>query len=253
MSLVLNTNLSGGGWYEISNDFLDIYPDIKNKILFSFWNWLAFSSTAITSWNYVAEINWTKINYRWTSIVAPEYYTSVNWNDQWPVYFWNTVVSTWTFQKRFWLPTKMNWWEIIWKEIIWWFLWVFWYSYFMDWWTFSQKVWLLHTDWTITYIWELSYTITSVWYWERTYFNTVRENGGSIQSCLYPTSRTWWNRIIWNWVVAQEWDLIICDLTLWITHINASWWTQYTTWIFFWYNFTTVDNFRNIPLQISID
>lgn len=257
MSLVLNTNASGGGWYTLSNEFLDMYPDLKNKIIFSFWNWKWYSTTSITEWNYVAEVNWTRINERWTSIVAPECYTSVNWNDQWPTYFWyhQTYPNT-TIQKRFWLPIKMIWWEIIWKEIIWWELKVFWYqSRRMSSWTFSQKVWLLHTDWTITYIWELLYTITTVssstasW----TAFNVVRDNGGSFQSYPYTMTYSWWNMISWNWVVAQAWDMIICDLTLVISTAATSGDTSFGTWIFFWYNYTTNDNLRNAPLQISID
>lgn len=253
MSLVLNTNASGGGWYEISNDFLDIYPDIKNKIIFNFWNWKAHSSVAITDWPYVASVNWTKINFRWTSVVAPQHYTSVNWNDQWPVFFWYTTVTAWTtVQKRVWLPVRLKWWEVIWKEIIWWRFYCFWYSYRMNTWTFSQKVWLLHTDWTITYIWELNYTITAVQSGDMCSFSVVREGGATISGTCYQPIYSWDSILTWSWVVAQEWDIIICDLTLVISTVNSAN-TQYATWIFFWFNYTTNDNFRNSFLQISID
>lgn len=259
--LVLNTNNSWWGAYELSNKFLWIYPDFENvpmiiPPLMSLWN--LWQTLTPNNWTFVENVNWTKINHFSTWIVTPDYYTWVNYWDSTdksnhsPSWLFSSAALgqnvTYSWERRIALWKKLSWWEIVWKKIIHsipkmrictWSSWSVWNP------TFKTNVWLLHSDWTITSIDEKTFTLwqewTMTWWYYVTWFWVYI-------GIMYPSSDSPSKIFEWSWVVAQEWDYIIETNTY-----NRKSPSSTYQWFLHWYKYTPNDEFRMDPTQISID
>ena len=233
MSLVLNTNTSGWWAYQISNaDITTPYPITENNILLfpQLQGILSFSSlSSMTAYT----INWTVVNSLIWDFVAPYdiIYDSpvfTNWNRlAWPI---NSIggINTNNIWKifRFWTPTPLSAWMVIWKTIIMPALYVGRYtaSGTPSGGEIIMKVWLLHSDWTITYIAtdtkdfanKISFGNVNAWSNERVSSKTM--------SCWVIWTPT---AITTNWYTTQEWDYVIAEYI-----INS--WTSWTWTILFW-------------------
>lgn len=238
--LVLNTNQSWGGWYEKSNQnvFPDMYPNFNSALLLFLTRWQITipNGWAISTLPAVETINGTPINYYFWNIISPQYYIwTWSWSDQnFNIYLANSMTGS----VRFWTDIWLAWWELIWKEIIAWFYWIR-ENYINQRtisWTIQMDVWLLHQDWTITSIANLS-------------FSVPRTSANSNQ-IIEASNRI--NRQTTNWVVAQAGDRIIVDYN-WTCNYewSLSWWQYF--FIDFWNNYTQNDTARFSPIQISID
>lgn len=247
MSLVLNTNASGGGWYTITNEFIDNYPDVKNSILMCPVIWTGQTSeiqtnATITSLPAILNVNWTPVNFLVKQICFPEYLTWINWTDFW--WRWTSWPNaSWNCTFRYWFDKALNWWETVWKKIIFPICAISYSQYAPGSWIFSwtQDVKLLHTDWTLTSVW--SCTI------QYNFANWLKE------------IISWWNYAhLWmpikdrlkvmefSWVVAQQWDLVVVDCSF-ATPTT----TDRSIWLWFWRIYSTDDSARQWLLQISID
>jgi len=253
--LVLNTNQSWWGWYKISNEnILWAYPDFENSILltFPFNHWDIFSNV----WNETAlDINWTKINRFCESIVAPQFFTIykpmnlTSSNQLWyaPIINVNcwSANNTSTYTVRFWLPWQMKWWEIIWKQIITPELltqpypWSTWYK------AVNYKIWLLHSDWTISYIWNHSWNVASTsnsissYSWSELWLNSW--------TSLYRTNKLS-SVIKTSWIVAQEWDYLIYEIEL--SRVSSA---STTIYLYFGAPYPVDKAWIQYPIQVSID
>lgn len=238
--LVLNTNNQGGGGYTLSNEFLEMYPDFQNSIL-------VIPPTSV-NWTLpeTHSVNGTKINFRSWTLTAPNFWNNSTDAGRISIWWWSWANYDRTTNFRVWIPNKLNWWEIIWKKLIWWVAWVFTSS---QWWsstTMSVRidkldyiVKLLHSDWTLTTIWTVAIT-------------------GEALSWMYANQERYYQydnvkTVETSWVVAQEWDLIVVDYDVKIhcQTTSTSYWG--TGNLLLWYKMTSDDLKRIRPLQISID
>lgn len=222
-----------------------MYPDFKNSALISPLPFQVNSSATPETLPAVKIINWTRINERAWTLVAPNYRTTT-WEDiniQFKCTGYNN--NTWSWSYRVWIPYQLSWWEVVWKEICWWLT-------SMTIWTFNvsnqQKqlkltciVKLLHSDWTLTEVWRL------VW-------DTWRISDNSSSRSKTFTNQDW--KFIWvssSWITAQEWDYIVVDYELYL-YANLNFSTNtYTQNFYLWKNASLSDSNRILPLQISID
>lgn len=242
MSLVLDTN-ANGWWYEFANIMLDHpwYPDF-NQILLkpafpietTNYKWIEVQSgDNIPSRYNVLSVNWTVINFWASELVAP---ICFQWNWWW-WWYWNQSKihcpngwwTSWTY--RVWLKNQLSWWEIIWKLI----RWAVHYSTH----TTTNKtrhatirVWLLHSDWTITYC------------------------GSTIDAPSLTTWTAWWYMVYYSqtntWIVAQAGDYVIADVWITSTVYGALVWF----WMDWWPNpeetYSWMD-WSPFPIEISIE
>ena len=264
MSLVLNTNASGGGWYVVSNESLWMFPDFQNASQLVIDRALLFDNGAtVNDWHYVESVNWTKINFRCSSIVAPDYRLWVNWSNSWTLWLWIIWNRLWTWTKRRWLQQKLNWWETVWKQII------FPAPLYLASWTaggwyhatdvqIDMTVGLLHSDWTISQLWTTSFTpswwsTTSAW-WIWTRYNPETNSWRTMMKLSWM-ALNWTQIVSWQWVVAQAWDYIVLTITYAIKTQPWSWWVavDFSQWVWFWYKYSLDDYERYSPVQVSID
>lgn len=225
MSLVINSN---SWWsYEVSNwqSSTSSYPDFSQLLLKPRW-WTSmmfdyaidkFAENIATNLPTALNINWTIVNYLCDDLIFPncEFWIS-SWWWYWSLWAFR-VGSDWTeATMRIWLNIPLEAWKIIWKKIrreacasvktgdyltssasI----------------TFSLTavVKLLHTDWTLTTVWDISprptYTgITALWI---PYFIEEQSNWTFWNQCYKKFVET--NTA---WVVALEWDIVVCDIAM---------------------------------------
>lgn len=246
--LVLNTN-EWWWMYYLANEYLWKYPDFKNNFICvpyrsSFW-WASWAEWIVWTWiqqkEYVKSVNWTYINSRIWSLAEP-YYRVQDWADT-NIYMQQTWWNNNDYQ-RIWFQKPMSWWEIIWKEIVWWIhrIHFFWTTS----WTptssckFSYVVKLLHTDWTLTTIWSLS--------------REVNAQQMTASTDFFNTPQKWQiKQYSWSWVVAQAWDYLVVDFEVEsycsTTYSSTA---QRNTVIGFWLQWSYTPSNRIRPLQISI-
>lgn len=251
--LTLNTNAWWNWGYALSNkEVSTIYPQIEDNILL-FPELYQYNSNRPTAFS----VNWTVVNaISWVfntpynlELVEPiRGYNGSSWFFYYPpvsfIRFWNN-----TF--RISSPEPLSSWMTIWKTIIiprlyWTFTNSSWTEYDLQ-----VKVWLLHTDWTITYMAEkqqaVSQTIVSSWT-SMAWLNIRSEWQ------YYYYNRNYWNswRVFWettkintNWYITQEWDYIIVEYnTLWSTS---------NEYVSFWTQTPTRESEMIYPIQVSID
>lgn len=263
MSLVLNTNASGGGWYTLSNESLWMFPDFQNSAQF-FIDWIIGTTHWYTTsdWHYVANINWTKINDRCMNIVAPDYYTWVNTNHLWMcwiIMYWQaSTIDTYSISRRFAIYDQLNWWEIVWKKIIFPFVVS---EYAGSTWNYSKQgkytytVQLLHSDWTLTDIATKTHTygMSNISLWS-SWTQRIILDGTRVSQSLSRMSMqnvVWDTLYTWNWVVASAWDYLCLKIDL--TEANAWSWDTLYNWINFWFKYTSEDWERYKPVEVSLD
>lgn len=142
---------------------------------------------------------------------------------------------------RVWIETPLQEWLTIWKQIIFPSLYVYsWYNgtYYS---TLQVKVWLLHTDWTITYVATNDYS-------SKVYFSYSY----NVSSTRQPTEnytegyKYLWAVITWSWITTVEWDRIIVE---YIVANNSS----TTASLILWTQTPITDQEKIYPIQISID
>lgn len=258
MSLVLNTNQSWGGWYELSNEFLWRYPDFKESLLLYFNKILRFEigQNIVNTWTFVAEINNTKINYWSWTLIAPNYFywkNNSNTSETTPCWF---AFPQPNFTKRIWICKQLNWWEIIWKKVIFWRpLWILvTNNYKTNTATIKYTVRLLHQDWTLTNVSEKIFNIWEGQSWSTTivsYFDD-KPYTSQVSDFFYNSVLEWTSLVEWSGVVAQEWDYVVVDVEwTWLTFSGT--WSNQFMWVFFWYESTNNPSRRIEPIQISVE
>lgn len=240
MSLVLNTNNQGDGWFLVSNSNLVTSPDFKNSILISpNSTYLLTAGSTIATNGEVLSVNWTLINWRSGSLVAPDYYTAEVPSDDFK--FWLISASVSSCEFRVWLNFQFIWWEIIWKNI---FGWCIWFYHTMSW-NFDRtinhqldvSVKILHSDWTTTTVGDLQRTWTSQW-------------SGNITAQQPAKNKI--KGITTAGVVAVAGDRVVVDYKYTCTSASS---TQYTTGFgaLLGKKFTRDDTTRMFPVQISFE
>lgn len=237
--LVLNTNQGGEGDL-LSNESMRIsWPDRKNSICL-------FPITDTPYDKVVWTINWTNINARaWFLNVNSLYKLQLKMNSNgailYPpkVWFSCNIQATWTYIWRLSHPTPLEAWMTIWKTIV---LPNFQQIYFGSWLDTQIKVWILHSDWTITYLVDETnaqqYTDSSTEmmnYWGR-WTSWTNYKTTHISNKLYET----------NWYTTQEWDRIVFE-------VNTIKRWDYAQDYAFWTLRANSENSVITPLQISID
>lgn len=231
--LVLNTN-SWNWWFTLTNEnILMSYPDPKQILITPLWN-------IDVNWKLTIEtVNWTPIHQIAWQFCFPQYYENVATESTYWRSWWYTTASISNNLTRIATPSWLEWGEIVWKTIVYpdvlWFAWVSWLEY---------KVWLLHTDWTITYIWDHVCNLTKR---SPSYVPAGIHVSWSNYS-PYDYWSSWWITQS-TWVVASAWDRIIVEY-IW------SWW--WSSWIngfccCFWKPCTQNPQARIRFFQISIE
>lgn len=271
MSLVINSNAGEPSWQRQSNRMLPMwkYLDFSQILLkpkfvnptVNYWSWNIWptdiSEKALT-------VNWTPINYLCCALSESSYFkwssTGGNYWSSWNLSFYRTTTRNWatvatqTITYRIWTFSWLEWWEIIWKKIIW-DIFACFYNTWNTWTGFNLllrvnvKVWLLHTNWTIEYLPEYQWTQ-----------QRMQNNHNTSRDKYFDTF--WFET---DWLTAQAWDIVICDIT---NEMSTDWtWTQ--SWSFYlvnfwWYDWSVNDysttftdqsvwNIWPKPIQISID
>lgn len=256
MFVINANNNSQISTYDLSNQFLWLYPDVRNSIIMSRPFLTRFNWDATSNWTTCANINWTKINYWTDNIIFPEYFKWFNWEDKQQVWFLVANGGPWDMStsKRMWIDVGLWWGEVIWKKIIFW----------KPLWTMSLNntafpatnstikytVQLLHTDWTLTSVWETTFTLTWASSWSSS-ITVIPEWWGTVGAYYRENVAFSWNELVeWSWVVASEWDIIVCDMSCLLKNTS---WSILCFWYYFWYTYTFDKNKRIKPIQISID
>lgn len=225
-----------------------MYPQIDNNILL-FPELTQYDTSRPTAFS----VNWTVVNAISWVFNAPynleqtkpilvyngsniqEYYPPV-----WYIRFWNN-----TF--RISSPEPLSSWMTIWKTIIiprmyGCYKYNSWSKYNLE-----IKVWILHSDWTITYIADdtKSYTQSYVG------LDWINVNPKRLQlnynAAYWNYLFTFWKtvKINTNWYITQEWDYIIVEY-------NTLWESAYE-FLSFWTQTPTRESEMIYPIQVSID
>ena len=252
MSLVLNTNTSWW-WYQLSNqDIVQSYPELNNNIIiWPTWRRRWISATPVLT------VNWTSIDDFCAIVSAPDLY-EVKWPINWqysPIAtacnFLSSVGQATTMTRRIWTAYPIQSWLIIWKKIIfpklfyWNTSWNLPSSYLTS---MYLKVWVLHTDWTITYIATQEIDITTRNWWNSYYFNTG--TFWSNRTTSYGFYEMIWSNVLitTSWYTTQEWDYVF-----WERQATKKAGTSTTT-MCMWDTPYLEDTWtRRSPFQISID
>jgi len=259
--LTLNTNAWWNWSFVMANQNLwdssmFWYPNFDMLLLHPAGEEIHQTTTAITGWPVVHSVNWTPINNWWSNLVRPYckiwalYYAqqSTSYTSQnrfwiyWAIFTVSTYNSSPTVSRRFWIPLILSWWELIWRYCIWSFNF---FQYSPN--TYVKiHIWLLHTDWTIDYIWE-EQTISDIIIWGV----WVYQNWYSSYCKKFSFSNTP--------VQAQEWDIVIADITVYLvntssSYININFWNE---WWSMWCNSSGSNNYwyswPACPIQISLE
>lgn len=241
MSLVINANTSWWWWYQVSNTDITIqYPDVNNNILLFIDCWYNAVWTASQPTAY--SVNWTIVNYiTWTLVVPNDIEmhgvvasSAIVFPPESSILL--TASTAWTI--RVWTATPLTSWMIIWKTII-----VPQTRFSISWnitpWSLTVKVWILHSDWTITYM--AQETQSAIW----TSWNV---NPMSVwQQANYSCYVYWETKVVkTNWYTTQEWDYIIYEYNIWNDFTGSR-------RLIFWNHFPTYQGQLINPVQISID
>lgn len=305
--LVLNTNEQWSSWQVLSNSMIRTYPDFKSLLFFPY-NRISFGypSLSINNWetNYYYDTTKSAFNVNWTVVnIANQVLDeaimlnwTTAWTDLWSII--NPAISSWrmNFYKNKISDDSFDWRWIFWFRL--WFSeafqesWTVWKKVVSNlwfcisnnnnsYWTGSStlnfsivlRLWLLHSDWTITYWERLRNDALKSPNWTRS-DNTLRYWGSATRHVEFTS----------NWLEYVSWDRLIIDA--WVeAHVQrASWasWSTYNVYIaslsahlYFWKrwsvdnntydisDWTTTDiewssylwtsNFRWRPIQISIE
>lgn len=298
--LVLNTNEQNKG-NRVSNQMLWQYPDFRQilmKPVVTIWEGLIDISNAPgvvkkiitpeTYWTIVYSVNWTAINFWCHKLLEDKIYESIQWTNSflklykgyisiyWGGYSaWKLYQTSWTNTSKLRIglnDSPLLWGEIVWKKIkmssilsinrnISWNNWVkisdlvqnFSFSY-----SWSMEIWLLRKNGTIEKIWTLP---------------LYNEQVSSSDDWIKKIEKQFFMEKNFNWVTAEEWDIIIVDL-LSDYNLSFSWQTstrseyktiQLDVALWFWTNGSTQtriksdwgdafsQNIAPLPIQISIE
>lgn len=306
--LVLNTNEQLQGDV-LSNRFLWDYPDFRS-ILFYPVKWADYEdywTFSIYNWEKKVDfinnaeafsVNWTKVNIANQVIDEKMLLTwTQNWANFWDIlkiilrwhyctfnrlssdtsFDWRWIIAT-----RFWFSQQLQGSWIVWKRITT-NLWFSFYnamntsSYSLSWWTLKFwllfRLWLLHSDWSITY-WE-RLTNDSLISPNRpaTTDNTVRYRWSATR--LVELSSDWLNYVEWDRLIIEVWawknyhrewtpaSASIGDPNNYYCHIyfwrkwsiddNETDWNSWSTTNINWTSYLWSGSFRWRPIQISIE
>lgn len=251
MSLVLNTNKSWWWGYQLSNGEIWVsYPQFEN-------NCILFAQVSLDNWSTIPTaytVNWTAVNFMTWVLEAPSCFqiADYTWNASnipWWYYIWNV----WNLPSniiRIWTKEPISAWMTIWKTVV-----------------FPQllqrsaststtrltdityKVWLLHSDWTISYIatttittWTTKsiYMLPTTWDW-----TTWRDFTSYYYQKFWETNQV----SMTSWIVSQAWDYIIAEIVFPSNYTQFYWYLFLWTVVPYWNLLTTT----NRVFQISID
>ena len=243
--LTLNTNAWWNWGYSLSNkEVSTAYPQIEeNILLLPKIDWQFGMNSLPTAF----EVNWTPVHFVNDTFIAPNNLSCGYWNTiyNWSTYLFppcNLITLQYTNPAilRFWLFEPLQAWMTIWKTIV--------LPPLYQWWTSSYihssmklKVWVLHTDWTITYLAEQTLSKQSVYVWN------------------LPNSSTRWSSVVYlyqfwtfqvvntNWYTTVEWDRVIAEIETLETTQNV------IQFIVLWSEFPIYASTKKQPIQISID
>lgn len=245
--LVLNTNQKGDEW--IINYWLGIYPDTTQLLL---WPNMDHAKRKIFS-AYSPE--W----YMWMPYMLPWFFmwnsSNSNYWSEWMTHFQikssvgqsDTISFSSSNVLCCFLDTNLNWWETIWKNIVFdpyvrfscwrtWSSWSTWISLSANW---SAKyilyVYLYHNDWTKTLVWsQIIFEFTN---W------TISWTSSNHTPWILSMNNFW--IMTTNWTVALQWDKIWfeiwCEVNLSVSH-SVSW----TWWFFWWIGFWCIGWYSNV-------
>lgn len=196
---VINSNQNkwerqASGLYDYGNK----YPDFDQLLLFMqwpFWSWWQqLKDITPEEWTFpkAITIGSKSINYIFANNTEKNIFGSPTWTDLWAnstlilAKFW---YETHTRTTRFWTAWQLKAWHIIGENVIRRPYFVFsGQSYTVN--SFTMTVWLLHTDWTISYCTPINIS----WYvWK------------SIREMIVGTD---------TWIVSQDGDRVIVDFSI---------------------------------------
>lgn len=243
MSLVINSN--DNQTQEISNSWIDYYPDIRQILLqpdrdIAIEQNKTGQNDSTIAWNIRGlNINAFQVNFITPDVLIWNPYNSYAWLwSQYTIRFWyyqevNTNATLTVSNKEQYVilavSWEISWWQVIWKRIrlnpdslsFWWYVnWNHSYSWNNS---FRLQLWLLHKDWTITYwtlheVWTDSWSgSSSAWQWNK--------------DTAYKTYAGWMITIEDNnWLTTQDWDVVIVKLISHTTSYSQNHTNTYTTW-----------------------
>ena len=216
--LVLNTESSTIRTSSQSLDGGNTYPDFSQILIKpSFWRGIASAPRAIE------EVKWTHIH-NYSSEIREDtrnYAPNLVW--QWcDASIWWNVSSNIVVASLKSIPAG----KIIWKEVI--YAGVFWSWTINDY--LSLRAWLLHTDWTITYLTEEKKLYEPSWSYPYLKFPNWAANAW-LAICQYQRV---FERVITRGFISKEWDRLIVvvgwkctnssNKVSYIWFWNDSWW-----------------------------
>ena len=237
MSLVINAN--DDSWWLLSRwnkQLITEYPDFKWSVLISPKN----DRTQQKHQNYEFSVWWTSVQ------LARDFVEDLlKWNvfssmsDVWADIRTYVPLQTTSIATQFISTTwTFIWWEVVWKKILF-PLFLFYNdqssSYSSSVVHYIQiKVWLLHSDWSISYI-------TTLVDWQFT-SNFYRENWKSFEQTFEYN---------WQWMVAQAGDRPIVS----VYWYKISWWmwNDRYWWIYRWKQWSTDNKLEMHAVQISVE
>ena len=257
MSLVLNTNRSWNWWYTIANEsIIPPYPNPNDNILLSF-DWQINLSALTEPSSSAFSVNWTKVHQIARPLLLPTD-REIKWN-QW--YYQPPTLniissclngSDKTSFIRIWLEKPFEAWMTIWKTIIFpnatfitsssWEQFV-WLGYLKS---ATYKVWILHSDGTITYIATRTISNTDTqWEYISNYW------GPDWNSSAWRPWRDVWTEEIQttNWYTTIDWDYLIVEISF-VNHWTSS---RPDNWLAFWSYAPTKALQRLKIFQVSIE
>ena len=220
MSLVINANTQWWWAYQLSNSEIWVsYPQFEN-------NCILFAPVSLENWANLPtafSVNWTAVNFMTWVLEAPwcfqiaDFAWSIDYLPWW--YYIHNFSSIPSSIIRIWTREPIEAWLTIWKTVVFPHLFQRYVSSSTDWLSeLTYKVWLLHSDWTISYIAN----------------TTVSRNPSRITTTFFPNSADrrqkqyssyYWfwfwetNEVVrTNWLVSQAWDYIIAEIIVPETH-----------------------------------
>lgn len=244
MSLVIEANERQTNSVVMSNSLLWTSPDFSNLLImpdvWKSWTFLDLASIPVAF-----SVNWTNVNFVSFSVAQWRSEMPIWWKDYfWKSSFvWHTKSATWSYSQTFncVIDTKLIWWEIIWKKIIYRLIYgnsqsnASWYA------NVDMRAFLLHTDWTKTYIWN------SVNLWATSNFADT-------------TVLVWTKLEETSWVIAQAWDYVGVEYTYHSTQSTTSArayqvgrWSSGGAWVYVLSGSGAWSYWYPCPIEISIE
>ena len=216
MSLVINSNETWMIKYsDTVFDGWSWYPDF-NQILIkpSFWQIVALPSAVET-------VNWTAIHNLSSNIREDtrNYCPSDYWQWWIAVCWWRTSWSSTVSNLLVATPKSLTAWKTVWKEII--YAWILWTASSADY--IKERAWILHTDWSITYMTE-EQTLSP----KNTWMEYGASGANTVNNLFYDFVSL---KMTTSWFVTAEGDRIVVNISMQRSSNSNRWW-----FVWFWHD-----------------